>query len=170
MSDTTVTIPEFRAALSLLSAAITLITTDGEGGRAGFTATAVCSVTDDPPTVLVCMRTAAPSNTVFRKNSVLCVNVLTPQQQALSGVFANPRLSQDERFAHAQWDKLATGAPVLEDAHINLDCKVVDIHVTGTHDVCVCRVQGLRIRPEAEGMAYFNRAYHHLNDASRLTT
>ena len=46
---------EYRNAMARLGAAVNIVTTDGEGGRAGFTASAVCSVTDDPPTLLVCM-------------------------------------------------------------------------------------------------------------------
>ncbi|MFO6421488.1 flavin reductase [Hylemonella sp. W303a] len=166
--STPVTSQEFRGALALLTGAVTLITTDGPAGRAGFTASAVCSVSDDPPTVLVCMRSAAPSNPLFRRNAVLCVNVLTPAQQPLAAAFADPQLGQAQRFSHGSWDALASGAPALHDALINLDCQVVDTHVIGTHDVCICRVQGVRVRPEDEALAYFNRAYHHLNAASRL--
>lgn len=158
----------FRTALSLLTGAVTLITTDGPGGRSGFTASAVCSVSDDPPTVLVCMRSTAPSNPVFRANAVLCINVLTSEQQVLSASFANPKLTQEDRFALASWDQLTSGAPVLQDALLNLDCRIVDTHVVGTHDVCICRVLDTRIRPEGEGLAYFNRAYHHLGIESRL--
>jgi flavin reductase len=163
---TPVSSQDFRAALSLLTGAVTLITTDGASGRAGFTASAVCSVTDNPPTVLVCMRSAAPSNPVFRKNAVLCVNVLNAAQQDLSGSFANPQLSQEERFDLAQWSHLSSGAPALEDALINLDCKVIDTHVIGTHDVCICSVQGIRTQAEGDGLVYFGRAYHHLKQAA----
>jgi flavin reductase len=67
---------EFRDAMARLGAAVNVVTTDGEGGRAGFTASAVCSVTDDPPTLLVCLNRAASSNAVFLRNMVLCVNTL----------------------------------------------------------------------------------------------
>ncbi|WP_198511682.1 flavin reductase, partial [Bacillus subtilis] len=46
---------EFRNAMSRLGAAVNIITTEGPAGRAGFTASAVCSVTDSPPTLLVCL-------------------------------------------------------------------------------------------------------------------
>lgn len=167
--NTSVNSQTFRTALSLLTGAVTLITTDGPGGRAGFTASAVCSVSDDPPTVLVCMRSAAPSNPVFRMNAVLCINVLTPEQQTLSASFANPQLTQEARFALAPWDQLSSGAPVLQNALINLDCRIVDTHTVGTHDVCICRVLDARIQPESEGLVYFNRAYHHLGIESRLS-
>ena len=45
----------FRDAMSCMGAAVNIITTDGPAGRAGFTASAVCSVTDTPPTLLVCL-------------------------------------------------------------------------------------------------------------------
>jgi flavin reductase len=115
------------------------------------------------------MRSAAPSNPVFRKNAVLCVNVLNAAQQDLSGSFANPQLSQEERFSLAQWGHLSSGAPALEDALINLDCKVVDTHVIGTHDVCICSVQGIRTQAEGDGLVYFGRAYHHLKQASHAS-
>lgn len=166
---TQVTSQDFRAALALLTGAVTLVTTDGASGRAGFTASAVCSVTDNPPTVLVCMRSAAPSNPIFRKNAVLCVNVLNAAQQELSASFANPKLTQEERFALANWEHLNSGAPALEDALINLDCKVVDTHVIGTHDVCICSVQGIRTQSDGDGLVYFGRAYHHLKQASHVS-
>ena len=49
----------FRNGMSLLGGAVTVITTDGDAGRFGFTATAVTSVTDEPPTLLVCMKATA---------------------------------------------------------------------------------------------------------------
>jgi flavin reductase len=166
--NTPVTAQAFRDALALLPGAITVVTTDGPAGRAGFTASAVCSVSDEPPTVLVCMRSKSSTNPRFRKNAVLGINVLTPAQQPLSTAFANSAIGQEERFALGRWDRLSSGAPMLHDALINLDCTVVDTHVIGTHDVCICRVLDLRVRPEDEALAYFNRAYHHLSANSRL--
>ena len=56
-----VDVTDFRNAMSMLSAAVNVVTTDGPAGRHGFTASAVCSVTDTPPTLLVCMNTASRS-------------------------------------------------------------------------------------------------------------
>lgn len=49
----------FRDAMAHVGAAVNIITTDGPAGRAGFTASAVCSVTDAPPTLLVCLNRSA---------------------------------------------------------------------------------------------------------------
>ncbi|KKW69330.1 flavin reductase [Lampropedia cohaerens] len=168
VSDTGVSQQQFRSALALLTGAVTLITTDGEAGRAGFTASAVCSVCDTPPTILVCMRTAAWSNPMFRRNGVLCVNVLNAQQQPFSACFSDPALSQQERFAQAEWDTLVSGAPVLRHALVSLDCAIEHTHTVGTHDVCFCRVLDIRAEPDGEALAYFNRNYHQIDHRSVL--
>uniref|UniRef100_UPI001954C66C flavin reductase n=2 Tax=Enterobacteriaceae TaxID=543 RepID=UPI001954C66C len=70
--------------MARLGAAVNIITTDGPGGRAGFTASAVCSVTDTPPTLLVCINRAASVHQAFRLNQVLCVNTLGEADAPLS--------------------------------------------------------------------------------------
>lgn len=62
----------FRDAMSCMGAAVNIITTDGPAGRAGFTASAVCSVTDTPPTLLVCLNRGASVWPVFNENRTLC--------------------------------------------------------------------------------------------------
>lgn len=93
----------FRDAMSGLAAAVNVITTDGPGGRAGFTATAVCSVTDQPPTLLVCINRSASVYDAFIENGRLCVNTLGNGQQDLSNLFGG-KSSQQERFACGQWE------------------------------------------------------------------
>jgi flavin reductase len=114
----------YRDAMSRLSAAVNVITTDGPAGRHGLTASAVCSVTDTPPTLLVCVNRSARSHANLTSNGVLCVNVLSGRHQDLSGAFGNRGLGVAARFAAASWRVLATGAPVLTDASVSLDCRV----------------------------------------------
>ncbi len=58
----------FRDAMASLGAAVNIVTTDGTEGRCGITATAVCSVTDTPPTLMVCVNRNSAMNAVFQKN------------------------------------------------------------------------------------------------------
>ena len=156
---------QFRAALARLGAAVNIITSDGPAGRHGFTASAVCSVTDTPPTVLVCVNRASPSNEKLKENGVLCVNVLAGRHEVLSAQFATRGLSIDERFAGADWTRLETGAPVLADATVSLDCRITATAEIGTHTVFYGEVQALRLAENAHGLIYFDKAYHHLGEA-----
>ena len=60
----------FRQGMSNLGAAVNVITTQGDAGQAGFTASAVCSVTDTPPTLLVCLNRSASVYEIFKNNKV----------------------------------------------------------------------------------------------------
>lgn len=86
---------DFRNAMSLLTSTVNVVTTMGDSGRHGFTASAVCSVTDTPPTLLVCMNRSSRSYINFVENKVLCVNVLSADQANLSNVFASSKFSSE---------------------------------------------------------------------------
>jgi flavin reductase len=152
---------QFRHAMSRLGAAVNIITTDGPGGRHGMTASAVCSVTDSPPTVLVCMNRRSGSHLRFRENGNLCVNVLAGHHQALSARFSTPS-DAEKRFEHGIWSALVTGAPVLTDASAALDCRIGEISEVGTHSVFFCEVVGVSTAAQPGGLVWFDRAYHAL--------
>ncbi|WP_122902231.1 flavin reductase [Acinetobacter sp. B51(2017)] len=151
---------DFRNAMSLLTTAVNVITTKGEAGMHGFTASAVCSVTDTPPTLLVCMNQSSRSHAHFVENKVLSVNVLSTQHEQLSNAFASSKLSSEDRFKLGDWTTLKTGSPILKDALVSFDCEIQDIQQVGTHSIFMCRVVDVQQSDQEESLVYFNRAYH----------
>ncbi len=151
----------YRDAMARLGAAVNVVTSDGPAGRCGFTASSVCSVTDDPPTLLVCLNRTSANNARFKRNGVLCVNVLAARHEALSAAFAGA-LDSDARFAAGRWTSLSTGAPVLEDARVAFDCRIAQVTEVGTHSVLFCEVEALRTGDNEKALIYLGRAYHHL--------
>lgn len=153
----------FRDAMARLGAAVNVVTTDGPAGRYGFTASAVCSVTDEPPMLLVCVNRSNNSYAATKDNGVLCVNVLTHAQQALSPVFAGlTDVPQPRRFSYGSWTSIVTGAPALIGAAVSFDCRVTKAVPAGTHDVLFCEVEDLRTGSDHEGLIYFGRSYHRI--------
>ena len=148
----------FRQGMSNLGAAVNVITTDGAAGKSGFTASAVCSVTDTPPTLLVCLNRAASVFETFKQNQVLCVNTLAARQAHLSNVFGG-KTPMPERFAHGEWTTLVTQAPVLTDALVAFDCEVVQSLSIGSHDVFFCQVKAIQHCQGQNALMYFNRNY-----------
>src|SRR3954465_11891234 len=128
----------YRGAMARLAAAVNVVTTDGPAGRGGFTASAVCSVTDDPPTLIVCVNLASRQNEIIRMNRVLCVNTLALDQTEIATLFSTKELPIAERFAVGGWSTLVTGSPVLEGAIASFDCRVVERLERGTHSVIFC--------------------------------
>ncbi len=151
----------YREAMARLASAVHLITTDGPGGRAGFTASAVCSVSDAPPTLLVCVNRASSAYPAFSRNDSLCVNTLSAGQQAVAAAFGG-KTPMDARFAGAHWFAGATGAPVLAGALVAFDCRITTRSAVGTHDVLFCEVLALAEPLAADALVYANRRYHAL--------
>jgi flavin reductase len=73
-----VTSQDYRDAMACLGAAVSIVTTDGSGGRAGLTASAICSVGDNLPMLLVCINRASSAYPGVTHNKVVCVNLLSP--------------------------------------------------------------------------------------------
>jgi flavin reductase len=151
----------YREAMARVGAAVHVITTDGPAGRYGFTASAVCSVTDEPPTLLVCQNRASDSNAAFKQNGVLCANTLAAAQEGLSPVFGGlTERDMDARFAAGTWSTLATGAPVLQQSLAAFDCRIARVIEVGTHSVLFCEVVALATSDGHDGLIYFGRRYH----------
>ena len=150
----------FRDAMSRLGAAVHVVTTDGPGGKAGFTATAVCSVSDAPPTLLVCLNRRSQGGPILRENKVFCVNTLGADGQALADVFAGRTGAFNaQRFASGSWSILKTGAPVLAESVVAFDCRVIEIRAVASHNVIFGAVVEIRVGPAGPALVYYNRAY-----------
>nr|WP_295739241.1 flavin reductase [uncultured Acidocella sp.] len=156
----------FRDAMARLGAAVNIITTRAPEGDMGFTASAVCSVTDTPATLLVCMNKNSRLSGAFQQGGPLCVNVLNAYGEPLSRLFSGQQgLSMAERFAQAGWGRLETGAPVLEAATAAFDGVISSVVEIGTHRVLFCDVRAVKLCPQATGLVYHQRRYHRLETA-----
>jgi flavin reductase len=125
---------QFKAGMRALAGAVNIIASTSAGHRHGMTATAVCSATADPPTVLVCINKLASTHGAVAKSKAFCVNVLRAEDWELSTSFSGAQ-SGDTRFKSRDWTRLATGSPVLIDALVSFDCRVVKRLSHGTHTI-----------------------------------
>ncbi|AHI24073.1 flavin reductase [Komagataeibacter xylinus] len=159
--EATVSADTFRNGMAALSGAVTVVTTDGPHGPHGFTASAVCSVSDTPPTLLVCINRTTSAHPHILEHGVLAINVLHEGQHGLSNIFSSRSRSMAERFAAGKWHAGLTGAPVLDDALVSFDCRIREIRDVGTHTVVIAHVVDVTvghddIRP---ALVWFNRQY-----------
>lgn len=151
----------YRDAMSRFAGAVHIVTTHGPAGRRGTTVIAACSVSDGPPMVLACLNRNNPKNDAYRDNGNFALNTLAVKHEPLAVAFSGVTgLPPGERFAMAEWDTIATGAPALADAAAVFDCELVDIKDLATHRVLFGKVTGLRIGDKLRPLIYYDRAYH----------
>src|SRR3954451_16436452 len=141
---------QFKVGMRTLAGAVNIITSTHGGHRYGMTATAVCSATADPPTVLACVNKLATTHGAVAKSKAFCVNVLRAEDWELSTSFSGAQ-SGETRFKSRDWTRLATGSPVLIDALVSFDCRVVKSLAHGSHTIFLGQVEqvlmGKRGRP-----------------------
>ncbi len=150
---------DFRNAMARVCAPVNIVTTDGPAGRGGFTATAMCSVSDTPPTLLVCMNERSTQTAMFLDNRRFCVNVLTQQHMHLAAKFAGAIRDMAERYGAANWQTMPSGMPALSDAIVSFDCETDAVHRVGTHNVMFGRVIDIRHGSGEAALLYVDRGY-----------
>ena len=156
-----VTKTSFRNAMSSFAGAVNIVTTDGAHGRAGFTATAVCAVTDSPPTLLVCINRESSAAPAFLGNNTLCVNTVGPAHHELAMLFGG-KTSTEERFAAGDFVSSAAGYLVLTEAVVSFGCLITKRQRMGTHDVMFCEVTEIVDRFGSQVSVWCRRKLHEL--------
>src|SRR5260370_26912469 len=106
----------FKKGMRHLAASVTLITTRHRELGGGLTATAVCSVSAEPPQLLVCVNKTASAHDPIGEAGFFCVNILAPQHRKIAERFAGmDGVEGDERFRHlGDWSTLTTRPPALQ--------------------------------------------------------
>jgi len=152
----------FKRGMRALAGAVNIITSVSDGKRYGMTATAVCSASADPPTVLVCVNRSTTTHRAIEASGVFCVNVLRHEDRELSGLFSGggpEGMRGEARFREEDWARLATGAPVLASALVSFDCRVVNRLQHGTHTIFLGEVAEIRIGRKGKPLLYSDGQY-----------
>jgi flavin reductase len=149
----------FKAGMRRLASGVSLVTTIGEDEvRRGLTATAVCSVSLVPPTLLCCVNRASSAHDTIRDSGILAINVLAASEYTLADRFGGTE-SPESRFDHGRWTTLVTGAPILETALASFDCRVTEAFDSGSHSVFLAEVVATRIEGSGEPLVYLAGDY-----------
>ena len=160
----TVSSSNYRGGLRHFAIGVTLVSTCHNGVRAGLTATAVCSVTAEPPRLVVFVNKNVAACDLIFQSGALCINVLATEQEELAKAFASmiPGVQGEARFNYGTWDTAVTGVPVLQNALANFDCRVVKVFEESTHQAFLCEVLATRERSDGDALIYLNGAFRGL--------
>ena len=149
---------QYKLGMRTLAAAVNIVTTSHSGHRYGMTATAVCSVTADPPTLLACINKATTTHNAIAKSGVFCVNTLRAEDSELSTAFSGAQ-SGEGRFKSRDWTHLTTGSPVLIDALVSFDCRMVKKIAHGSHTIFFGQVEQVLFGKKGKPLLYVDGQY-----------
>jgi flavin reductase ActVB len=147
---------EFRNALSCFASGVSVVTTKDAAGKShGITVSAFCSVSLDPPLILICIEKTAASHYAFTESNGFVVNILDESQTDLSERFAAPA---SDKFEDIEVSPGIEGIPVLIDALANLECRLRQTCDGGDHSIFVGEVENTYVN-DGRPLVYFRSSY-----------
>ena len=151
----------FIDAMRVVANSVTVVTTDGPAGRHGATVSAFSSVSADPPTTLVCLRSQSRIAQTVAENGVFCVNVLPQSGQMIAERFAGRDDDRfPNRFAGIRCHGAPGSAPVIDGATA-FSCMVEQVVTSGSHQIFIGRVIDLQEGTPGP-LTYVSGAYHRI--------
>lgn len=153
----------FKDCLRHFASGVTLVTIKTGEKIHGLTISAFASVSTNPPLIMIVVDHKHQAFALLEEDdAVFAVNILSHDQEQLSERFA--WVTEEDRFLEGDWGEAETGAPVLNDALVWLDCTIAGRFSTGTHHIYLGEVQASKVpRPEEVPLVYWNRSYRRLD-------
>jgi flavin reductase (DIM6/NTAB) family NADH-FMN oxidoreductase RutF len=149
---------EFRAAMGSWPSGVTIVTSRAGEQIHGMTVSDFSGVSIDPPLAVVCAAKSSVTTGLIEEGQCFGVNVLRQDQFVLSNKFASKK-DEFKRFEGVETFEATTGAPLIRDALVNLDCRVVAIHDAGDHVLCVGEIEQVHINEGEEPLLFFRGGY-----------
>jgi len=150
-------VEQFRRAMRRVAATVNVISLNVHGRPLGMTATAVSSLSMEPPSLLVCINRAAAVHASMADMAAFRVNILHRDQEDIARIFADRR-HEDERFA-AGWEIAQGEPPRLLDAQASILCRRIDHHLFGTHSIFIGVIEDVSVREDVSPLLYWNGRY-----------
>ena len=156
-----VTPDRFRNTLKRWASGVSIVTTRREGGIRGITVSSFCSLSLEPPLILICIDRKARSHDAIDREGCFAVNILRSNQRELSEMAAGRSGAEGADLPDVSYRSEVTGAPVLDDCLAWLDCRLEAGHDGGDHTIYVGRVEASGTAG-GEPLLYFTGGYRAL--------
>lgn len=154
----------FRDVVGRFTSGVTVITTSVDGRPHGTTASAMSSLSMDPPMLLVCLNKTSETGAAVLKAQSFAVNILADAQEHLAGKFA---VKGADKFSGVATHTGVTGSPLLDGNLATIECRTVETVTGGTHTVFLAEVLTAEAR-ELAPLTYFRGRFGRLEQAKEL--
>lgn len=155
----------FKQGMRALVGAVSVVAAnDRDGKPIGLTATAVTSLSADPPSLLVCVNRASTIAAALTKGAGFSVNLLAAGQENVAQAFGGQGVTKGVgRFAHGGWFRSEHETPLLAGANVSFECEVAEVLDWATHHIVIGQVGDVRFaHPPGPALVYHDGRYRTL--------
>ena len=126
--------------MARVPAGVVVVSARAENGYRGLTASSLVSISADPPLVLVGLEREAATRSAVVEGNAFNVSVLTRSQEFIADRFAGRAPAIDAAWESVPHRLGTNGIPLIEGCAAWLECRLVQVHAAGDHDICVGEV------------------------------
>ena len=160
LNDSTISAEDFRFAMRRLAGGVSIISGAGPDGPLGVTATAVTSLSAEPPSILCCLNRSLELESAVKQTGRFAVNMLRADHHDLAQRFAGMHgVRGAAKFEQGDWTILPSDVPALFDSLVTFDCRVDDIVEVGTHSVFVGLITQAHFGESGDPLVYCDGAF-----------
>lgn len=150
----------FRGLMRNVPGQVSIVAAAVSGQRKGLTASAVCSLTDLPPTVIVCINQASGAHELIIESGYFSINALAANQERIARVFSGfSGVRGEQRFETGDWSSGVTGAPILASAVCTLECRLSEYRTASSHTIFFGHVIAGSASQDADPLLYLRGSY-----------
>ena len=154
---------QFKEVMSKFACGVTIVTTKDEHGFHGVTVSSFCSLSLDPPLILVCVDRSIQSHDMITSAPSFIVNILSRGQTFLAEQFSGQTPLADPSFSHMPHTTAESGLPILRDTVAWLECERWNAYPAGDHTIFIGEVKRGELGEQDDPLVYFDRAFTELS-------
>ena len=145
----------FKELMRRFAAGVTLVTFNENEKFGGLTVSSFCSLSIDPPLVLICIDRKIVSHDSLEKADTFGVNICNSEQGKLAWDFANSKIDKNELIKSLPHTLTELGTPLLDGCLATMECKITQKYNGGDHTIFIGQVEEGECDENAEPLVYY---------------
>jgi flavin reductase (DIM6/NTAB) family NADH-FMN oxidoreductase RutF len=148
---------DLRRAMAHLAGGVAVVTAISTAGEPrGATITALCSLSVDPPLLLVCLATDSDTGEALERGAPFLVNLLAEGQADVASALAT---KHPDKFAAVDWAAGVDGLPELVGTAGSIWCSTVERSWGGDHHIIIGAVGRSTVAVDRRPLLYWRRQF-----------
>ena len=145
----------FKELMKRFASGVTLITFENEGILSGLTVSSFCSLSMNPPLILICIDKKIPSHDSLKNGASFGVNICTSEQGKLAWDFANSNVDKNELILSLNHRITDDKVPLLNDCLASMECTLKETYEGGDHTIFVGQIKSGYFSEKSDPLVYY---------------
>ena len=145
----------FKELMKRFASGVTLITFENEGKYSGLTVSSFCSLSMNPPLILICIDKKIPSHKSLKNGASFGVNICTSEQGKLAWDFANSNIDKNELILSQNHRITDNKVPLLNDCLASMECTIKEAYEGGDHTIFVGQIENGDFDEKSDPLIYY---------------